>query len=160
MEASDSTCATARAALLFLVCAPASGDDSDFSGEWSASGHMVSGNMCALVSPVRDFRQSGDQPTGAGVGPRERKGREPAMAYGPTAKIGLAGISSFNGKLGPDNAVRGSWTFSGQPGVGGANHRAKAVAPGYSRVTRASARPARHISPSTTTRLRPPDFAR
>ncbi len=120
--------ALALAASLFLVCAPASADSVDFSGKWSVSGHMISANMYTLVRPVCDFQQSGDQLAGACTGPNGAgsavgltNGREVTWQWHivPTNNIGIAGISSFNGRLGPDNVVRGSWTFSGRPGVSG-----------------------------------------
>jgi hypothetical protein len=89
---------------------------------------MISGNLATLVRPVCDFQQNGDQLTGARTGPNDA-GSAVGLAVGgsetwqwrmvPTNNIGVAGISSFNGQLGPDHVVRGSWTFTGRPGVSG-----------------------------------------
>ena len=97
---------------------------------------MISGNLATLVRPVCDFQQNGDQLTGARTGPNDA-GNAVGLAVGgsetwqwrmvPTNNIGLAGISSFNGQLGPDHVVRGWWTFTGRPGGQRTVHRAKAM---------------------------------
>ena len=89
---------------------------------------MIRGNQYTLVSPVCEFQQSGDQLTGTCTGPNGT-GSAVGLTNGAsvtwqwhvvaTNNIGLSGISSFNGRLGADNVVRGSWTFSGRPGVSG-----------------------------------------
>ncbi|MGO9773321.1 MAG: hypothetical protein ACLPSW_28000 [Roseiarcus sp.] len=42
-----------------------------------------------------------------------------ACAPASADSVDLSGISSFSGQLGPDHVVRGSWTFTGRPGVSG-----------------------------------------
>jgi hypothetical protein len=118
----------ALAAPLFFACAPALAADPDFSGKWSVSGQIVGGNLMTIVSPVCTFQQNGSQLTGTCTGPNGT-GSAVGLVNGagvtfewqmiPTDSIGLSGVSSFNGKLGPDNVVRGSWTFSGRPGASG-----------------------------------------
>ena len=79
-------------------------------------------------SPVCTFQQNGNQLTGTCTGPNSR-GSAVGLVNGAgvtfqwqmisTDSIGLSGIASFSGKLGPDSVVRGSWTFSGRPGARG-----------------------------------------
>ena len=69
---------------------------------------MIISNGYTLVSPVCEFRQSGDRLAGTCSGPN-----------GGGNAVGLAGVSSFQERLGADGVVRGTWTFSGRPGVRG-----------------------------------------
>ena len=118
----------ALAAPLIIACAPALAAGADFSGEWSVSGQIVGGNLMTIASPVCTFQQNGNQLTGTCTGPNSR-GSAVGLVNGAgvtfqwqmisTDSIGLSGIASFSGKLGPDSVVRGSWTFSGRPGARG-----------------------------------------
>jgi len=116
----------ALAAPLSITCAPALA--ADFSGEWSVSGQIISGNLITIASPLCRFQQNGNQLTGICTGPNSR-GSAAGFVNGAslsiqwqmmaTDNIGLSGVSSFNGTLGPDNVVRGLWTYSGRPGARG-----------------------------------------
>jgi hypothetical protein len=118
----------ALTAPLFIACAPAVAAGVNFAGEWSVSGQIVAGNLFTIVSPVCRFQQNGNQLTGTCTGPNAR-GSAVGLVNGAsvsfewqmhaTDSIGLSGVSSFNGRLGPDNVVRGLWTYSGRPGASG-----------------------------------------
>ena len=108
--------------------APALAGPVDFSGKWSVSGHIVNSRGYVLVSPVCDFKQTGGQVAGACKGPNGG-GDATGLANGaeisfqwrtvPSNAIGLRGVASFNGVLGADGVIRGSWSFSTWPGATG-----------------------------------------
>jgi hypothetical protein len=124
--------ALAASALLGLALAlstSARADDVDFTGSWSISGRIVSGNLFTQVTPVCALQQAGAQLTGTCAGPNADgpatglvDGRDISFQWRHTATtaIGVSGISSFTGRLERDNVIRGLWTISLQPGARGA----------------------------------------
>lgn len=118
-------------AVIGLVLAISSGaraDEVDFSGAWSVSGRIITGNLLTSVSPICVFRQAGDQLTGSCKGPNSA-GSASGLIHGadiswqwrltPTNSVGLGGLATFRGTLGRDRVVRGSWTFSRLPRASG-----------------------------------------
>jgi len=121
-------CSSAVVGLALAVSAPASADGIDFSGAWSVSGQIVTGNLLITVSPICVFQQSGDRlrgsckgPNGAGFATGATDGRDISFQWRHVATnaVGLSGVSTFRGTLGRDNVVRGFWTFSRLPNASG-----------------------------------------
>jgi hypothetical protein len=121
-------CTSALIGLALAVSVPARADDIDFSGAWSISGHIVTGNLLTTVSPICAFRQTGDRLTGSCKGPNAAgaatgvaEGRNISFQWRHVAAnaVGLSGVSTFRGALGPDNVVRGFWTISRLPNASG-----------------------------------------
>lgn len=110
------------------LAAPAEAQVVDFSGPWAVSGQIVAGPVFAAVIPVCRFRQVGNQLSGHCRGPNAA-----GPAFGATngftiswqwqlhatTPIGVNGIAAFQGMLGPDNIIRGTWTSSAAPGASG-----------------------------------------
>jgi hypothetical protein len=99
----------------------------NFSGTWSVSGTMTSATSIAKVSPVCTLRQSGDAlsgtcrgPNGVGAATGELNGARILFQWhvARTNSIGMSGVATFHGALGPDGVIRGTWTFSGFPATG------------------------------------------
>jgi hypothetical protein len=114
--------------LALAISSPARADEVDFSGAWSVSGRIITGNLLTYVSPVCVFRQAGDQLTGSCKGPNGA-GSASGVIDGAdiswqwhmiaTTAVGLNGLSTFRGTLGRDRVIRGSWTFSHLPNASG-----------------------------------------
>ncbi len=110
------------------LCAEARAESANFSGPWAVSGQIFLGNMVTIASPICTFRQLNNRlagicrgPNGTGAASGLSDGLEISWQWRivPTTPIGVAGVASFNGHLGPDNVIRGSWTISPWPGVSG-----------------------------------------
>jgi hypothetical protein len=121
-------CATALIGLALMVSSSARAEDMDFSGSWSVSGRIVTGNLLTWVSPICVFQQTEDQlkgsckgPNGAGSATGAIDGADISWQWHMVATnaIGLNGLSTFRGTLGRDNVIRGSWTFSHLPNSSG-----------------------------------------
>ncbi len=120
--------ADAAIGLALTVSSLAKADEIDFSGAWSVSGRIVTGNLLTYVSPICTFRQAGDQLTGSCKGPNGA-GSASGLIDGAdiswqwriiaTIAIGINGLSTFRGTLGRDRVIRGSWTFSRLPRASG-----------------------------------------
>jgi hypothetical protein len=120
--------ASALIGLALALSVPARAGGIDFSGGWSVSGQIVVGDLLTIVSPICAFRQSGDRLTGSCKGPNAA-GAAAGVADGrnisfqwrhlATNAVGLNGVSTFRGTLGPDNVVRGFWTISRLPNASG-----------------------------------------
>jgi len=118
------TLATALAVLPLLTASPVDAQVANFSGPWSVNGQIVAGNLFTSIVPICTFQQVGNQLSGICKGPNSA-GPASGAASGPNITwqwqlvpsnpIGLAGTATFQGTLGPDNVVRGSWTFSQIP---------------------------------------------
>jgi hypothetical protein len=115
-------------ALALIISSSASADETDFSGSWSVSGRIITGNLLTWVSPVCVFQQTSDQltgnckgPNGAGSATGATDGSDISFQWHMVATnaIGLNGLSTFRGTLGRDNVIRGSWTFSRLPNSSG-----------------------------------------
>ena len=110
------------------LAAPASAQMADFTGTWSFSGQMMQGTLLLTVAPVCSLQQTGNQVAGTCKGPNAA-GPATGLASGTnlslqwmgtaTDPLGRTGISVFQGTLGPDNVIRGSWTTSTMPGASG-----------------------------------------
>jgi len=106
---------------LFTVPAQPAGA-ANFSGMWSVSGTMNTGPTIAKVSPVCTLRQSGNAlsgtcrgPNGVGTASGELNGARILFQWhvAATNSIGMSGVATFHGALGPDGVIRGTWTFTG-----------------------------------------------
>jgi hypothetical protein len=115
-------------ACALLVSAPAGAQWVDFSGPWAVSGQIVAGPVFAAAIPICHFMQVGNQLSGRcrgpnGAGPASGATNGPTISWQwnvyPTTPIGLRGIASFQGTLGPDNIIRGVWTSTAVPGASG-----------------------------------------
>ncbi len=123
-----SGCAGALIGAALIASSPARAGDVDFSGTWSVSGHIVSGSVIVYVSPICTFRQTADRltgvckgPNGAGSAAGTVNGAEIYWTWRiiPTNALGLAGVATFHGALGPDNVVRGFFSHSIRPNSSG-----------------------------------------
>ena len=120
--------ASALIGVALALSAPARAGDIDFSGGWSVSGQIVAGNLLTTVSPICVFHQTADRLTGSCKGPNAA-GAAAGVADGRSIffqwrhlaanAVGLSGVSTFRGTLGPDNVVRGFWTISLLPNASG-----------------------------------------
>ena len=111
-----------------LAAAPARAQFANFSGSWSVSGQIVMGNGMVTVAPICSLQQRQAQVTGFCKGPN---GAGPAtgLVDGPTiswqwqvtatSPTGVPGLVTFQGGLGPDGVIRGSWTHSRVRGAAG-----------------------------------------
>lgn len=81
-----------------------------------------------IISPICDFKQTGDQFAGTCKGPNggcSAVGVIHGASIDATCRTlysnapGLAGFSTFHGTLDPDNIVRGRWEHSRFPGASG-----------------------------------------
>ena len=111
--------ASALAGLALLAAPTQPAGAANFSGTWSVSGTMTNGNK---VSPVCTLRQSGDAlsgtcrgPNGVGTATGELNGARILFQWhvARTNAIGMSGVATFHGVLGPDGVIRGTWTFTG-----------------------------------------------
>jgi hypothetical protein len=83
---------------------------------------MTTATSIAKVSPVCTLRQSGDAlsgtcrgPNGVGTATGELNGARILFQWhvARTNAIGMSGVATFHGVLGPDGVIRGTWTFTG-----------------------------------------------
>jgi hypothetical protein len=113
----------------FALVASSAGiaDATNFAGTWTVAGTL--GNpVIATSAPVCIFRQGGNAISGTCKGPngigsadgsvngRAIYWRWHIIATNPN---GLAGIATYRGVWGSDGVVRGTWTHTARPGVGG-----------------------------------------
>jgi hypothetical protein len=111
-----------------VVAASASAQGVDFSGPWAVSGQIAAGPAFLAAMPVCQFTQVANQLNGNCQGPNAG-GPASGATNGPTISwqwqaqpltpIGVGGVASFQGTLGPDNIIRGTWTSTAMPGASG-----------------------------------------
>jgi hypothetical protein len=115
-------CAIGLAAFALFV-APQPAGAAGFAGTWSVAGAL--GNV--RTNPVCTFRQAGSTLSGTCRGPNASgpaagkvSGGQIAWQWRANAMNANAtsGIATFKGVVGPDNVIRGSWTFSALRGAG------------------------------------------
>lgn len=105
------------------------GDNVDLSGAWEIRGSMrVAGQALLRTAPSCEFQQAGARLVGTCKGPNSLgtaagtvdgahvSWQWQAASYTPAGRSGLA---SFDGEAGPDNVIRGTWSFSEAPGLKG-----------------------------------------
>jgi hypothetical protein len=116
------------AMLVALSGAAAMAQAPDLSGAWQVTGELSAGDQLARATPVCTFKQTGAQVAGACEGPRAQgpvtgsvAGRHVAWQWrsNPKTIIGMSGVSSFEGDLGADNVIHGTWTTSQISGAKG-----------------------------------------
>ena len=100
----------------------------DFSGPWAVGGQIVAGPAFTQVTPICRFKQVANQLSGScqglnSGGPASGATNGPMISWQwqaqPLTPVGLGGVASFQGTLGPDNVIRGTWTFTAVPGASG-----------------------------------------
>jgi hypothetical protein len=105
------------------------GGDLDLSGTWDVRGAIrMPGQAAVRTSPICEFQQADARLAGTCKGPNSLgtaagkvedghvSWQWQARSYTPA---GGSGLASFNGKVGSDNVIRGTWSFSGAPGLTG-----------------------------------------
>jgi hypothetical protein len=121
-------CRSLFACGILVVSAPAGAQAVYFSGPWAVNGQLVAGPVFAAVMPVCQFTQVANKLSGTCQGPNAG-GPATGAANGPMISfqwqivpmtpLATPGIASFQGTLGPDNLIRGTWTSSNAPGASG-----------------------------------------
>ncbi len=111
-----------------LAAAPAHAQFANFSGSWSVSGQIVAGTAMITAAPICTFQQNQAQVTGFCKGPNAA-GPATGLVNGPTISwqwqvtpttpAGISGLATFQGGLGPDGVIRGSWNHSRAGGATG-----------------------------------------
>ncbi len=110
------------------AAAPAGAQVVDFSGPWAVRGQIISGPVFTAVMPICRFRQVNNQLVGSCRGPNANGPASGAVIgltisfqwqVHPFTPIGIGGLASFQGTLGPDNVIRGVWTSTAVPGASG-----------------------------------------
>ena len=125
-------------ALIFLAlpaAALAQPPPADLSGAWQVTGEIRAGGTLVKATPLCSFRQAGAQLAGACDGPRAQGPARGAVAGShvswrwrgtPKTLVGVAGTASFEGDLGADGVIRGTWTttqLGGEKGTFSAQRR-------------------------------------
>jgi len=115
-------------ALAAGAAAWAAGQQIDVSGPWSFVGDIKADGREALAKPQCTFKQSGDTLSGSCKGPNSSgpaigkiEGQHVSWrwTHTPYTKAGLGGVSTFDGVVGADKSISGTWTYSGLPGASG-----------------------------------------
>ncbi len=116
-------------AILLAPCAAmAQTSTVDVSGAWQVMGEITAGAAPVKATPLCGFKQAGAQLTGTCEGPRATgpltgtvAGRHVAWQWRatPRAFVGMNGIAVFDGDLGADGAIHGTWTTTQLPGAKG-----------------------------------------
>jgi beta-lactamase regulating signal transducer with metallopeptidase domain len=101
----------------------------DLSGAWDVRGSIgVPGKAVLGIAPTCEFQQAGSRLAGVCKGPNSLgtaagavdgghvSWRWEATSYTP---VGLSGLASFEGEIGPDDVIRGTWKFSSAPSLTG-----------------------------------------
>jgi hypothetical protein len=119
--------ATALAAFALCVFSPGVANAANFAGAWAVRG-TLGRPVIASATPECVFRQAGNRIAGACRGPNSA-GAAAGAVNGQaiiwqwnitvTNAIGIKGIATFKGVWGRDGVLRGTWTHSARPGVGG-----------------------------------------
>jgi hypothetical protein len=113
---------------LALAAGGAAAQQAEVSGKWAVSGEIVTGEAQVIARPVCDFQQAGAKLTGSCKGPNAHgpatgsvAGQKVSWTWELTADtaIGANGTGRFEGELGADHVIRGTWSFSGLPGASG-----------------------------------------
>jgi beta-lactamase regulating signal transducer with metallopeptidase domain len=105
------------------------GDNLDLSGAWDVRGAIrAPGQAVVGTAPTCEFQQAGSRLAGTCKGPNSLgtaagkvEGGHVSWQWQATSytPVGLSGLASFDGEIGPDDVVRGTWSFSGAPGLTG-----------------------------------------
>jgi hypothetical protein len=120
--------AGAGLALGLAVAGSAAAQPADVSGQWAVAGEIVTGEAQVIARPVCVFQQAGPKLTGNCKGPNAHGPASGSVAgqklnwtweLTPDTPIGASGSASFEGELGADHVIRGTWSFSGLPGASG-----------------------------------------
>src|SRR5512140_2206894 len=107
------------AATLLALPAAAQPQNPDVSGAWQVSGEIAAPTGPLRAAPLCVFKQAGVQLSGTCEGPRAQgpatgsvAGRRVAWQWRATPKaiVGMNGTASFEGDLGADGVIRGTWT--------------------------------------------------
>jgi hypothetical protein len=121
-------CRSLLVGCILVVSAPAGAQVVDFSGPWAVNGQIVVGPVFTAILPICRFTQVANQLSGScqGVslgGPASGASNGPMISWQWQAQalnpLGVGGIASFQGTLGPDNIIRGTWTSTAVPGASG-----------------------------------------
>jgi hypothetical protein len=100
----------------------------DLTGAWQVTGELNAGEQVARATPVCTFKQTGAQVAGACEGPHAQgpvtgqvAGRHVSWQWraSPKTIVGMNGVASFEGDLGADNLIHGTWTTSQTSGTKG-----------------------------------------
>jgi len=120
--------AVATLTALAPLAAAAQAQAPDLSGAWQITGEINAGAATAKAAPLCTLKQTGAQLSGGCEGPRAKgtatgliSGRHVAWQWHATSKaiIGVSGLTSFDGDLGADGVIRGTWTTTQLPGAKG-----------------------------------------
>jgi hypothetical protein len=113
---------------LAFAAGSAAAQQADVAGQWAVTGEIVTGEAQVVAKPVCVFQQAGPKLTGNCKGPNAHGPATGSVAgqklswtwqLTPDTPIGASGSASFEGELGADHVIRGSWSFSGLPGATG-----------------------------------------
>jgi len=110
-----------------LIDHPAAGGV-NVAGRWQVEGSLEGPDGAARATPVCDFQQTGGAISGKCKGPNAEGPASGVLAGkhvswkwqpSPTTPIGASGTAWFQGDLGADGVIRGTWGADVLPGVKG-----------------------------------------
>jgi len=110
-----------------IAAGAASAQTVNIAGTWRIAGQIVVGNVFVSATPVCNFKQVGSRLSGACIGPNASgpitgvvSGRAVSWTWSnrATTRIGLNGLTGFNGTYENSRLIRGTMTSSASPGRG------------------------------------------
>jgi hypothetical protein len=110
-----------------IAAGAASAQSVNIAGAWRIAGQIVVGNEFVSATPVCTFRQTGTRLSGTCIGPNATgpitgvvSGRAVSWTWSnqATTRIGLTGLTSFNGTYENSRLISGVMTSSASAGRG------------------------------------------
>lgn len=125
----NSTIVAAMAGLgLFGAAGAACAAEANVAGTWAISGRIEADGALAVARPQCVFQQAAGAVTGTCKGPNSHGSVTGTIAGEkvsfrletiPDTDVGMHGLATFEGVLGADGVIRGTWTAAQLPGASG-----------------------------------------